>query len=189
MREIPGGTMPLTFHNDRLLDAAPTWNGSGCIIIVDETTGDNDVSGDREVSHRLQSAVLARAGTLGFRIYIVAYGGAGATGTYQGNLGAELGRYIPANTPVFYKDFLETDGFTNENLGAVIGTAGHAHAIIMGQSRNACCAATARGAVAAGLSVHTAPSLTRGGGMVATSDFENFGGIVWPNGTHIYASV
>lgn len=182
--------MPLNYLNERLLDSVGTWNGSGCVILVDESTGDDNASNDRDASHRVQAGVLARAGMHGLGVYLVAFGGAGTSAPFGGNLSADLNGAIPPNTTVYYKGAFDTDGFSNDQLGAAIAHAGHAHAIIMGQSRNACCAATARGAVAAGLTVHTAPSLTRGGN-VATADFQNFNVAYagWPNGTNIYAGV
>ncbi len=182
--------MPLIYSNDRLLDAVRSLNGSACMILVDEETGDADTSSDRETCHRIQAGVIVRARQYGLTLYMVAFGGAGNTGQFGGNISPDLNAAIPLNTTVYYKGAFDTDGFSNDTLGLDIAHAGHAHAIIMGQSRNACCAATARGAAAAGLAVHTAPALTRGGN-IATADFQYFGLAFagWPDGTTIYAGV
>lgn len=184
--------MPLNQLETSLTAASADWGSSACVILVDEDTGDSDESKDREAAHTAQATVLKHAVKCGFGVYIVAFGGASTTGTFQSNLGSVLNDAIPLDTKVYYKAPTETDGFVNGQLGKDIAAAKHTRAIIMGQSRNACCAKTAASAAKAGLTVHTAPALTRGGG-VTTKDFFYLttGGIDWgwPDGTNIHASI
>ncbi len=191
--------MPLVFENDGLLDTMTHWSLTGvhaAVVLVDETVNDPDESKDRAVRHRLQSALLVRAARHGFRICVVHFGAEGKHGNkalFNGGLGEELNSVIPEGMTYKYsKGAYETNGFANTSLRTDLTEAGITDVVIMGQSVNACCAATAIGASDAGMTVHTCMSIVRGG-HVATTDpappliyqGQQFSG--WPPGTKIYS--
>lgn len=181
--------MPINYSNDRLLDVMNRWqqnNTQGAVILVDETTGGGDASRDRETRHRMQSALLVRAGRMGLPVFIVQYGMNGAHGqraAFAGGLGADLDAAIPGGTNCYDKGALETNGFVNVQL--VADMAAITDVIIMGQSVNACCAATANGAAGLGKNVHTCDSILRGGNVNTTAPL----GFLWPNNTTVYSAL
>jgi len=186
--------MPINYVNQRLLDKMNRWSIEGVeagVIIVDESTTDGNTSRDRDTCHRMQSGLLARAKRFGFPVFLVAYGAngnAGFTSQFNNNLSRDLNSAIPAQSRVYSKGAFETNGFDNVQL--VQDTAEITHVVIMGQSVNACCAATARGAVANNKQVHTSYSIMRGGETATSSPVYfgvNFAG--WPNGTTIHAGI
>lgn len=186
--------MPINYNNDRLLRIMAGWQATGvraAVILVDEDAAGPDKSGDREVRHRLQSALLLRS--QGFGVFLARYGSEGAHGqrsVFDGGLGADLDTAVPGTARVYEKGALETDGFANVQLAADIAGGGYTEVVIMGQSTNACCAATARGAASRGLRVHTCDSILRGGAVVTEPPVYFPGGFVgWPDDTTVYAAL
>jgi nicotinamidase-related amidase len=192
--------MPLIFSNDRLLDVMNQWhlnNTRGAVILVDEDNAGPDVSRDREVRHRMQTALLVRAAGFGFPVFLVQFGplpgASGQHAVFNGGLGPQLDAVIHGGTEVYKKGPGEADGFANVQLVMDVQNANITDVIIMGQSVNHCCAATARGAAALGLNVHTCESVIRGGNTATVPPdhqvFPYIGVVGWPNNATIYAAL
>jgi hypothetical protein len=186
--------MPIIYSNDRLLDIMTEWRRTGvraAFILVDEETTDPDKSRDRAVRHRLQSALLLRS--QGFGVFVVKYGMDGAHGersVFAGGLGPDLDAALPGTANVYEKGPFETNGFDNVRLVADIAQGNYTEVVIMGQSTNACCAATARGAVGLQLKVHTCESILRGGAVETLPPvYFGLGFAGWPDGTTVYAAL
>jgi len=181
-----------TFSNDRLLDvmgALRSSNTKVAVILVDEELDDSNVSNDRALCHRLQASVLLRS--QGFGVFLVKFGAEGSQGNhvvFSGGLGPDLDAAIPGNTYVYEKGAMETNGFDNVQLAQDIADAQYTDVIIMGQSTNACCAATARGAAERRLKVHACTRVLRGGGVQSESPLCLYG-TKWPSSTTVYHSL
>lgn len=172
----------------------------GCVILVDETTTDENTSGDRDACHDAQKEIIAHAGKKGIPLYLVQFHlESNYTAGFQDwweeypasrNLGETLKGIIPDDARVFGKSLNDTDGFVNAWLVEV--TADKEHVVIMGQSVNACCAATARGAKRNDKQVHTAAALLRGGGTATTAPGYSANGsdeYEWPDGTQLHTAL
>lgn len=188
--------VPLTFSDRSLLEVMDGWPSTGvrgAVIVVDEGTNDSDVSGDRAERHGNQAEVLRAAARLGMPVYVVCFGAPAEyaeANVFDSGLSDVLDAVVPSGTFAYQKGALETNGFDNGRLVADVRRDAVTDVVIMGQSVNACCAATARGAAAARLRVHSAGPVIRGG-HVATEAPQFFGGPAssiagWPDGTTFY---
>lgn len=187
--------MPLNASPDKLLEVMANWANSNtvkaAVVLVDETTGDPNKSQDRDTQHHAQSTVIRLAAKLGMPIFVVRFGAKAEHGrktAFDGGLGPELDSAIPGSTFYYDKYLDETDGFANDALKKDAKSAGITDVIIMGQSVNACCMNTARGAHALGLRVHTCGLVVRGGGS-ETKPPDHQWGFGWPDGTTVYQSL
>ena len=184
--------MPFSSSNEKLLEVMTNWHTHGvkaAVILVDESQSDSNASGDRDAQHGMQAKVLLHAAKLGFPIFLVAFGPPilGAKEVFTGGLGPALDAAIPGQTYFYRKDTLETNGFANDTLKQDVQASGAMEVIIMGQSVNACCAATARGAdnLNPPLDVHTCPLVVRGGSSKTEAPLPSG----WPDSTTVYVSL
>jgi nicotinamidase-related amidase len=165
------------------------------ILIIDETDGDPDKSGDRERTQTFQASLVSFAIQQQIDICLIKYGANGQYGersVFDGGAGEKLDTCIPRSARCYEKGLLETNGFDNTKLTADVKSKYQA-VIIAGQSVNACCAATARGAAALGKQVLTCPLLLRGGNVATEALAYIPGGAEvgygWPEGTQIYSEL
>lgn len=175
-------------QRETLFDAVNEWisrDESGCMILVDETAvdGAND-SDDLDATQRWQSVAIQHGIHLGLQLYLVQYGAEhGVEEVFKRTrFSRVLNDVIPADTKTFKKGLDEQNGFCNPSL--VEATKGHQHAIIMGQSENACCSETAAGAACNGMAVHACNFLVRGGG----TDTKGITQIVWRSHAELYGA-
>ncbi len=165
------------------------------VLIIDETDSDPDRSGDRERTQVCQASLVAKALDKHLDICVIKYGANGQYGSrnaFEGGAGQRLDTCIPRSAHAYEKGLLETNGFDNTTLTADVNKAYQA-VIIAGQSVNACCAATARGAAALGKQVLTCPLLLRGGNVPTEAPSYIPGGALvgygWPDDTKIYSEL
>ena len=186
--------MPFTHSNDKLLEVMTGWQAVGikaAVILVDESQSDGNASNDRADQHHMQAQVLLHAVKLGFPIFLVAFGatGLGDKDVFTGGLGSELDTAIPGQTYFYRKGLYETNAFTNATLKKDVQASGAMEIIIMGQSVNACCAATARGVQdSLGLDTHTCPLVVRGGSFKTEAPMQALQS-GWPDSTTVYAAI
>jgi len=169
------------------------------IILVDEIGVTADVSGDKDMVCRYQGALLLYAKRNQLPIYLIRnsvdhnekpFDEVRTTheGAWSGIVGADTRTFSKRLTT---KD--ETNAFANPALGQAIQDDGVNAVVIAGQSVNACCAATARGAAALGLTIYTSGVILRGG-LVETQELLAFpppGDTImgWPDGARLCPTV
>ncbi len=165
------------------------------VIIIDETDGDPDKSGDRDKIQTNQVSLVKIALQKEIDICVIKYGANGQYGArsvFEGGASDMLDACIPRSARSYEKGLLETNGFDNTQLTKDVKSKYDA-VIIAGQSVNACCAATARGAAGLGKQVLTSRFLLRGGHVPTEAPAYIPGGAEvgygWPDGTQIYSEL
>ena len=116
--------------------------------------------------------------------------GNGQDNIFEGGAGDRLDACIPRSARSYTKGLLETNGFDNTQLTTDVKRKFQA-VIIAGQSVNACCAATARGAARLGKQVLTSTVLLRGGNVATEAPTFIPGGLEidygWPDGARVFS--
>ena len=165
------------------------------VLIIDETDGDPDKSGDRDSTQTNQASLVRFAVQNEVDICVIKYGANGQYGgrsVFEGGASDKLDACIPRSARSYEKGLLETNGFDNTQLTKDVKSKYDA-VIIAGQSVNACCAATARGAAGLGKQVLTSRFVLRGGHVPTEAPAYIPGGVDvgygWPDGTRIYSQL
>jgi hypothetical protein len=158
-----------------------------------------------------QGAVLLQAARLGIHIFVIMFGQVKESWEYEDfsmQTGeSDYGSYqnvVPAQSLVYKKNLGTPDATSNKVFAGVI--AGFKHVIIMGQSRNACCANTAKG-ISKPSQIYTSPYVVRYGdanpSAVYNSEYtaadklkdlknafeEDFSDFQWPEKTIIFKTL
>lgn len=157
-----------------LFDAlSAKWN-STCVLVIDEedrvafgTVGQDSGKIKKYNVQKAQKIFCAGAVQKNATVYICKQAGLNIANTvgYEGEAAdGAVGAWIPGASLRFLKGAGETNALCNVQLQQEI--AHYDTVVITGQSTNACCAATARGAAALGKTIYTSPRLLRGGSFV-----------------------